>query len=394
MRQIYIGRSMVISLSTAIWIGLVLRIIIAIWNSFFGPSPGADMDALTFHFEAVANSLDFSWYNIQFTNGKLYTHLLGAIYYFLIDSIFLGSLLSCLAWLLSALILSRVMVILSASKAASVKAMLIYSLLPSSIFLTGATLREPYQMLFVSIVTLSVLQIYLHRSTVHRFVLIFGLAGLSTLHGTLFLFAVVVLMMLLIFLIFRPQRSLSIRTIVLFIVFGALILYFGLSLFIKFSYGFGDDFYKTLTHYNQIFLSTSARGTYVTPIVLSDMIDFLIFLPNNFFQYLAEPLPWHVTAFKDLPLLVENMVRLNLICVASFRLLVASSLDRRPVLLVFFLYLILEGMWSLGTGNWGTAARHHLPSLGLLLVAAFALSGRTFSKRNYRKQSSYNSASK
>jgi len=200
--------------------------------------------------------------------------------------------------------------------------------------------------------------------------------------------------LLMISLIYKAQGGLSIIKIVLLILLGTVILYFGLSIFIKFSYGFGDDFYKTLIHYNRAFLSSSARGTYVSPLVLSDMIDFLIFLPNNFFQYLAEPLPWHVTAFKDLPLLVENMVRLNLICVSSFRLLAASSLDRRPVLLVFFLYLALEGMWSLGTGNWGTAARHHLPSLGLLLMAAFALSGRTFSKRNYRKQNSYNSVSK
>jgi hypothetical protein len=46
------------------------------------------------------------------------------------------------------------------------------------------------------------------------------------------------------------------------------------------------------------------------------------------------------------------------------------------LLLMFF---TAEFVWSTGTINWGTAARHHVPSLSLLLVAAFAL-GRNRTK--------------
>jgi hypothetical protein len=42
------------------------------------------------------------------------------------------------------------------------------------------------------------------------------------------------------------------------------------------------------------------------------------------------------------------------------------------VMLTFVLYLVVEGVWSIGTANWGTAARHHVPSIGLLVVAALA----------------------
>jgi hypothetical protein len=44
------------------------------------------------------------------------------------------------------------------------------------------------------------------------------------------------------------------------------------------------------------------------------------------------------------------------------------------VLFVFLSYLVIETIWSLGTVNWGTAIRHHLPSIGLLVVVAFAYS--------------------
>ena len=36
-----------------IFAGFFLRLFVAIWNSFFGPSFGADLDALSFHLEAV-----------------------------------------------------------------------------------------------------------------------------------------------------------------------------------------------------------------------------------------------------------------------------------------------------------------------------------------------------
>jgi len=45
---------------------------------------------------------------------------------------------------------------------------------------------------------------------------------------------------------------------------------------------------------------------------------------------------------------------------------------RVSVSLVFLSYLLLETTMSSGTINWGTASRHHIPSIGLLLAAAFA----------------------
>ncbi|MEQ1711209.1 MAG: hypothetical protein ABL908_07400, partial [Hyphomicrobium sp.] len=35
-------------------------------------------------------------------------------------------------------------------------------------------------------------------------------------------------------------------------------------------------------------------------------------------------------------------------------------------------FLVCETIWAVGTVNWGTALRHHLPALGCLLVAGLA----------------------
>ena len=85
-----------------IWAGFVIRLANSINNGFFGPSIGADADAFWFHMAAVDTSRDLLFE--EFVTGHIYSYLLGYFYYFTTDSLFLGSALSVLGWLLSAFI--------------------------------------------------------------------------------------------------------------------------------------------------------------------------------------------------------------------------------------------------------------------------------------------------
>jgi hypothetical protein len=382
---------MIISMRFAIWTGLILRLIIAVWNSYFGPSFGAELDALTYHRAAALYSVDLDLNKFEFAIGGIYPHILSVFYYLITDSLFLGSLLSCIAWLLSALLLVKIMHLLSFNKTACIKAMLIYALLPSSVLMTAVTLREPYQLLFVNLAVYSILKIYLHRSNFYWLVLFFALIGMGIFHGALLMFGIFILMLVMVLLIYRNRKRLSLRKFVFFTPLIVLTLVYGLSLFTSFSYGFGDGLDKVLSSYNAAILSTSARANYISSVVITGMGDVLLFIPIAFFQYLLEPLPWHVSSSSDVVAFLENILRVWLIWKAFFRLRIVPVLERRPVLLIFILYLILEGIWSLGTGNWGTAMRHHLPSTGLLLVAAFAYSGRRFSRRGNSIQTPFKS---
>jgi len=49
----------------------------------------------------------------------------------------------------------------------------------------------------------------------------------------------------------------------------------------------------------------------------------------------------------------------------------------------------MEGIWSLGTVNWGTSIRHHLPALGLLLVVGFSYKNLTLLKFNQSNNSPF-----
>jgi glucose dehydrogenase len=93
-------------------------------------------------------------------------------------------------------------------------------------------------------------------------------------------------------------------------------------------------------------------------------------------------MPWKISSIIDVVALLENMLRFWLIW-NTLKYLVGTYLNkpmfvahnafgnRRFYLFIFLSYLLIESLWSLGTSNWGTASRHHVPSLGLLLVVGF-----------------------
>jgi hypothetical protein len=353
-----------------IFLGFSLRIMIAFWNGFFGPSFGADLDALTFHLRAVkyAGNPIFD----EFSIGWIYTYILGLFYYVTTDSLFLGSLLSCIAWLASALILLNCLRILSVERSVQVRVMLIYALLPSSIMFTSITLREPFQLLFVNLAIYAVLKIYLRNAVKHWFTLIAALAAAGSLHGGLLAFGIILFSGTLLLISMRGKTRISWLKLVLMGAVGLIVLWYGFSTFGDVSYNLNDGLDGSIQKYQQGLLSVDARTHYKTDAKISGLGGLLFFVPLGLFQYLFEPFPWHVSAASDIIALFENFLRGWLILKAWKELKVASTKRRRILLFIFSSYLVMEIIWSIGTINWGTSIRHHLPAWGLLLLAAYA----------------------
>lgn len=360
------------AIAYALFFGFTLRLLVAIWNGFYGPSFGADGDATFFHLDAVAVSTNPTF--DEFRMGWVYSDALGWFYYLTTDSLFLGSLLSCIAWLVSALILQNCSLILSIERKFQARIMLIYAFLPSSILITSVTLREPYQMLFVNLAIYAALKIYLHKSAVYWLWLFTGCVGMGMLHGALFMFGLFVVIGTMFLLALRGRNGISLVKLVFVVPFIAFILYYGLSLFTSVAYSLDNGLFAGVGVYQQNQLNADARTTYTDSIEIDSATSFLLFIPRAFFQYLFEPLPWNVSTTADVVVLLENSLRAWLIWKAWSGLRNMRVQGRRPVLFVFLSYFVIEIIWSLGTANWGTAVRHHLPSMGLLLLAAFAYS--------------------
>jgi 4-amino-4-deoxy-L-arabinose transferase-like glycosyltransferase len=264
--------------------------------------------------------------------------------------------------------------------------MLIYALIPTSLMYTSVTLREPFQLLFVNLALYASLKIYFHRSNAHWLVLFLAAVGMGVLHGALLATAIFIIAGTLFLLTSRNRKGVSFTKVVLVSPVVILCLFYGFLLFMNLS-SYGERMEGGLDYavqkYQEGTLTAEQRAGYRTEIEINGLGELIISIPSFLFQYLFEPMPWKISSIVDVVVLLENMLRFWLIWNA-LKYLVGSYLNKpmfvahnyfgyeRFILFMFLSYLVIETLWSLGTSNWGTATRHHVPSLGLLLVASFA----------------------
>ena len=373
-----------LTLRWALCIGFLLRVAVAIWNGFWGPSLDAGADALGFHESAVAqaaNKEPWEWVGV----GYIYSKTLGFLYTYITDALFFGSMLSVLMWVGSALLLIGIMRLLSVNKSDQVKAMLIFALLPTSITYTSVTLREAYQLCMVNLAVYSALKISMKKSLVHWIPLLASIPVMGVLHGALLAFGVLLVAGTLM-LSAIGSRGIPLIKVALALPIAILIFKYGVEIFVDIAYGTVEFGLTTaIQTFQENSLVGDARANYKENPEVPSLVSLIYFIPAGLFQYLFEPMPWRVAGAADIGLLAENILRAWLIWKALVALRDMPAIGRNPALLVFISFVAIETLWSLGTVNWGTAARHHLPSIGLLVASAYACS-RLMIKRNRTSQ--------
>ena len=278
-----------------VWIGFFLRLVLAFYNGFVGPTYGSGDDALGFHFVAVDVSQDFVI--DVFVLTYIYPYLLGIFYFITTDSLFLGSALSALGWLASAFILLRIMRILSFNMLYQSKVMLIYALIPTSLMYTSITLREPFQLLFINLALYAALKIYFYRSMAHWPVLLLAVLGMGAMHGALLVSGIFILVGTLFLLTSRNRKGVSFTKVVLVTPIVILCVFYGFLSFMSFTtYGdrLDDGLSVAVQVYQEGTLSDGydARANYRSEVAINDGLGGLILsLPYFLFQYLFEPMP-------------------------------------------------------------------------------------------------------
>jgi len=350
-----------------IYIGLFLRLLNATWNGFVGPSFGADSDAIGYFIKATEYSFNLEFN--EFVMGELYAYALGVLFYLITPSVFLGSILSCFAWLISALILKRTFEILEIKNQSG--AMMVYALLPSSIMFTSVTLRESFQLLFVNVAIYSILLIVVKSQLRYFLSLILSVIGMGILHGALLAFGFCL------FFAFigsynhlrnKKTSALAVSINVLIVAAGFILL---LLVMDSISYQLDDGLGESIRAYQTGAIGMDGRANYKTSI--SEESWGLIFtIPYTLFQYLFEPMPWRVASPVDFIVLGENMVKGYLIFLSLRVFRSQSSRFAQLHRFLFLAWIVMSLIWSFGTVNWGTASRHHIPALGLLLLSAYS----------------------
>jgi hypothetical protein len=358
-----------------ILLGFALRLLVAIWNGFFGPSFGAEGDAITFHDAAVAFSRGEEVPRFGVI-GWSYAYVLGLVYALIDDSVFVGSLLSCIAWLASAVLLRKSMRILAFAKAQQAKALAVFAFLPSSILFTGVTLREPYQLLAVNLAVFAALKILIEKRTLYWVPLFAAAVAAGVLHMVLVAFAVYFPAATFIFLMLRRHRGWTPRRLAFMVSLLGAALALTYVIFNQVGFTLERGLIAGVEEFQQRALTIDARTAYKSDVHVEGVVDFLLFVLVSLLQYLFEPLPWRTLQPTDLVTIAENVVRGGLLCLALATVRGVPSASRGAAEFIVLSFLVLETFWCLGTTNWGTAVRHHIPALGLLMLGAFAYSGR------------------
>ena len=154
----------------------------------------------------------------------MYSKFLGLIYSLTLDSIFIGSFLSCLAWLGSAIALNKSIQLLGIQKKYRDRALLLYAIIPSSILFTSVTLREVYQLLFVNLLIYSSLMILIKKNRKFWFLLLLSSVGMALLHFGLVLYGILGAILTFYFTSVSGNRAFSLELVIFYMPAGLLVL--------------------------------------------------------------------------------------------------------------------------------------------------------------------------
>mgnify|MGYP006893290397 CR=1 FL=1 len=276
-----------------IYIGFLTRLMIAIWNGFFGPSPGADMDAQGLFGFAVEVSK-----NLQFETFMMgyipYINVLGTIFHYTIPSLFLGSVISCFAWLWASHIFLKILDLMGATSRAKFQAAVIYSFDPASVFLTSVTLREPFQLLFLTLSVYCMLKIYKTGNPLRFITLVTYVSLMSVLHGAYLMTGIAVLVMSLI--LYAAKNSYKIPYAKIFF-YSALVVVpfiYLVTWTFAFSYDFSDGIIKAAIAYQEGALDdgSDGRAIYKSSTDFTGTLALVWFILFGFVQYMFKPFLW------------------------------------------------------------------------------------------------------
>ncbi len=358
-----------------VFLGLIFRVVITLYICLFEVGNTLTYDSVRFY----EDSLDYATY---LTNKNLYPELtfviknhfplvIGNIFYLLkFESYLVTSLFSDIIWFLSAIVFYKILIKLQYEKKIINITLFIYTFIfPTSIIYTSLLLREPYILFFFNILALYLINLSLNfKDNIYKNLLLIFLCSyfLFFLHDANKLFLIALFSSLFFLHVIKKFNIKYNYVVFLFLIF---ILLFE-------NYGFFEKIFIEIKTYlsGHFFENNFERATYflmeeITSLEYSFFaLVSLIF--KNFINYLFQPFIYKVSSFKDLILFCENIVRLVFIWMTLKKFFIIFN-NKNIFYILFLMYFFMELIYAQATVNWGTASRHHVPSIGLLILLAY-----------------------
>ena len=117
----------------------------------------------------------------------------------------------------------------------------------------------------------------------------------------------------------------------------------------------------------------TSRATYIIAMDFSSPFTTVYTLLMIYMHYLFAPFPWQIKNILDVYASMESILRMVLIYYSVKHWLTTYGVQRRMLGLMILLFLSISFMFSVGTSNYGTAARHNLLSWWILCITGTPL---------------------
>jgi hypothetical protein len=385
------------NLNQIIFLGFLLRLSNAFFNSFVEPSFGADGDALAFHYAALDGvyAADLSvggwagYWSIE------YVKLMIFMYKYLWGSIFFPCFINCLAWLVCIVFLKKITEILALPKKTSVSLLAAFAFLPSSILFTSVTLRESFEVFCLVPPIYFLTKAYIKNGAIYiNLVLMLPFLYVGWLmHSGLIAYTSLFFMLSYLFLSSRERSQAPLLKYGVLISAVAVVAAIGFADYSKTNYkiegnadinsegeaDLAEGLADSVGNYQSVLIGKNARTNYAEAGEIDGLTGLILSIPKLLIGYMMAPWPWQMSSLLDVLVVVENWFRLYLFITAvkNFRNKKIDPKIRKLTGFLILVWLILEFAWAMGTTNWGTAVRHHVVGFHLILIAAYAAGVQT-----------------
>lgn len=354
----------------AIWGTLIVHHLVAIANAYLTTVLGAGADAAAFHRTAATISAIGGW---DFGIGaRFYSAVLALGYYLVGPSVFFGTETSIFAYTLSCVTLVRILDLLKIERHQTA-CVLIFGLHPAVILFGCTTLREAWQILFFMQSVYCLLRFRQHAKPGSLF---WGLASvlmMGWLHNGLIVYALFLIPYAL-FSRMGIRSSLSLQrtlgiclTVMVAAGLAAAILTGKLPNAPTLSHIAEGDAMDYAANYRQGGeVSRTDYGVILDP---SSPMAFAMSLPLAYVYYMLSPFPWQIRTALDVFAALDVWLRIMLLFFAlkAWRSRPPGNLSRIHQFLLV-LYFSMSLLWSMGTSNYGTAIRHHIIPIWILIA--------------------------
>jgi hypothetical protein len=373
----------------AYWFVLFLHQVVALTNAFLFLTPGATGDAEAFHLTGLVVA---QTENFKFMNGaEGFYSVVGAIYWLFGINKLTGQEFTVLMFASSCIVLVKILRLIGLYDN-SVSILIVFGALPSMVFFGSVTLRESYAILFFMLTFHFGMKLHLKKGGRINYIFIVASAYfMGILHPALMAYALCLICLLFIWTPYSSSSWEKIRIKRLFVALGVLVLFIGVDylsrtglVYIGVFDEMRDAKLLDLIHDFRLAFESerqmAARANYQVILDFSTLFSTVDSFLQIYVSYLFKPFLWQAKSLTDIFGSLEGIFRMVLIYCSVKHWLNTYGLQRRMFGLMLVLFISMSFMWSIGTSNYGTAARHNMLSWWLL-----AITGTPFLLRSLRR---------